>query len=95
MAAKTYLAEIIREDLAGFQGRVIDEEVGASEFIGNQVSMEGNQPTNLASFRILAAGTIPAEPTFVEVGKLPLGKVPLWTGVVALGAKTIAVSMYR
>jgi hypothetical protein len=95
MATKTYLAEIIRDDLPAFQDRVIDEEVGASEFIANDVSMEGNQAVNMATFRTMPVGSIPAKPTFVEIGDLPAGKTPLWTGIVALGARTIAVSMYR
>jgi hypothetical protein len=95
MADKTYLAEILRDDLQSFQGRVEDEEVGASEFTGNEVRTEGNQALNLATFRVLPPGRIPRTPKFVELGALPVGQVPLWTGIVALGAKTVAVSMYR
>ena len=91
----TYLVEIIRSELASFSERVADEEAGASEFTGNQVATLEGRATNLASFKTLNPGELPQPARFAEIGALPNGAVPLWTGVVLLGAKTVAVAMFR
>jgi hypothetical protein len=91
----TYMVEIIRDSLAGFEQRVREEEAGASEFSGNQISALDNQLANLASFRPLPAGQRLNPPSFVEIGAMPAGEVPAWTGVVMIGATNLAVSMFR
>ena len=95
MSDDTYLVEIVRTTLDEFQNRVENEEVGASEFVNNQVSPLDNQITNLATFKVLSVGQIPASPVFVRLEDLPAGKVSTWTGVVLLDGRNVAVSMYR
>lgn len=91
----TYLVEIIRDSLADFVGRVADEEAGASEFVDNRIATLDNQLVNLATFRELAPGQVPQPPTFAELGHGPAGQMPVWTGVVMIGSKNLAVSLFR
>jgi hypothetical protein len=91
-----YLVEIIRDDLAGYAGRVADEEAGASKFVNNRVGMLDGILVNLATFSELKDGDqLLPEPTFVPVGQVPTGKSAEWTGVVLLKNLNVAVSMYR
>lgn len=91
----TYLVEIIRDTLTDFQERVRDEEAGASAFAGNRVVSLDGDLVNLATFTTLPVGQLPEPASFAEVGSLPAGATPLWTGVVLLGATTMAVSLFR
>ena len=95
MGSRTYLVEIAGEDLDAFQARVAEEEAASGEFVANEVSSEGNQLRNRVTFRSLAGGAVPAAPVFTPLGQVPAGRTPTWTGVVALGAANLAVSMYR
>jgi hypothetical protein len=95
MGSRNHFVAIAAEDLATFQERVAEEEAEASEFVGNEMSTEGNQLANRAIFRRLDGSASPASPVFTTLGLVPLGRTPAWTGVVALGAAGVAVSMYR
>jgi hypothetical protein len=90
---KTYLVEILRDSLGDFQERVRDEEAGASKFIDNQLATLDGKLTNLSTFERLKAGQLPDLPTFAEIGAV--AGAPLWTGVVLVGAKTLAVTLHR
>jgi len=90
-----YYVEIIRDKLSGFEGRISNEEAGASIFLGNeQVTLEG-QFVNLAKFRVLDGEVLETLPQFVELGKAPAGANIEWTGVVLIGGRLVAVEMFR
>lgn len=95
MNDETYMLEIVPSTLAGYQSRVANQEAGGSEFVDSRVSPLDNRSTNLAMFKHLAPGQPPATPGFVKLGELPAGKTALWTGVVLIDGRNLAVQMFR
>jgi hypothetical protein len=92
---ENYYVEIVRTTLDDFCERVIDMEVGATEFIDNQVMQFDGSITNIATFSPLQPGRIPNTPRFVPSTSLPAGTKAEWTGIVLLAGVNVAVSMYR
>ncbi len=95
MSDETYLVEIVRSSLSGYTNRVVNEEAGASEFVNNRVDALDNQLTNLATFKVLAPGQVPARPSFVKLGEAPADKPIEWTGVILMDGRNVASQMFR
>ena len=95
MSEDNYMVEIIRSTLDEYTNRVRNEEAGASEFIDNLVSAAGGKVANIATFKELGPGQVPAKPSFVKLGELPADKPAVWTGVVVIAGRNTAVQMFR
>lgn len=90
-----YLIDIARDSLADFETRVAEEESAAAVFTGNRIASLDGQPVNLAAFRRVPAAELPGPPRFAEIDARGTQAAPLWTGVVVIGLRTLAVSMAR
>lgn len=92
-----FIREISSPSLDDFAAAINDEEAGACEFVRSAISFFDSKFTNLAVFRELAPGQIPAsEVQVIAFGNAqPAGTTPVWSGAVVVGGTNVAVSVFR
>ncbi|MDP3084152.1 MAG: hypothetical protein Q8N44_10745 [Rubrivivax sp.] len=88
-----YLIQIVCDSLAAFQARIRAAEADGAAFTGNRVGSLDGQRINLAAFAPQAAP--PGSPDFTEIGSGTAAAAPVWSGVVLVGNRDLAVSMSR
>jgi hypothetical protein len=92
-----YLVEIEgKYDLPQINLQISREEAGASEFVCSNISFYENRVTNIAKFKELAAGTVPAKLTLVKQGDQPPAQSQrVWSGVMVVSGTNEALSAWR
>lgn len=83
--------------LADIESAIANAEAGALEFVRSVLSYHENRFTNLATFKRLPAGTLPAAGlVLVKHGQaLPAGKAAVWSGVMLVSGSNMAVTACR